>query len=60
MDTQKLIAKKLKNKDLDILNKNIIYFSKILLGIEEHLGRLDFDTRQIKESLLNKEKGENK
>lgn len=58
MVEQKLITKKLENDDLDVINKNIIFFSNILLEINEHLGRLDFDTRQIKEYLINKEKGE--
>ena len=58
MVEKKLITKKLENDDLDVINKNIVFFSNILIEINEHLGGLENDTRQIKEYLINKEKGE--
>ena len=52
------IETELFNDDLNIINKNIICLIKTLKTIEEHQGRLDFDTRKIKEYLIKNEKGE--
>ena len=55
-------SKKLENKDLDIINKNIIILIKQLNKINKHLSRIDYDIGIIKKSKKNneKEKGEEK
>lgn len=55
-------SKKLENKDLDIINKNIIILIKQLNKMNKHLSRIDYDIGIIKKSKKNneKEKGEEK
>lgn len=61
-DFIKPTSKKLENKDLDIINKNIIILIKQLNKINKHLSRIDYDIGIIKKSKKNneKEKGEEK
>lgn len=50
------INTKLENKDLDVLNKNILILIKQNNKLNKHLSRIDYDIGQIKREVSKNEK----